>query len=77
MLGDYMIESALEAEKQQWPTVRRRWDAAAVQATANIETDEYVAELRQSRPEMAKERLWLICKKCLATEAVFVGELRI
>ena len=73
-LGDYMIESALEAEKQQWPTVAADGTLLPFK-TANIETDEYVAE-RAIKEAMAKERLWLICKKCLA-EAVFVGERRI
>lgn len=69
-LGDYMIESAQIAEERQWPTVAPDGTLLPFK-TAEVETDEYIAE-QAIKAEQAKERLWLVCKKC-TKEAVFYG----
>ena len=73
-LGDYLIENAQEAEARQWPTVAPDGTLLPYKPV-EVESLEYVAE-QAIKADMAKERLWLVCKKC-TKEAVFFGERRV
>lgn len=73
-LGEYMIESAQMAEERQFPVLAPDGTLLPFRKP-EVETDEYRAECAIA-DALAKERLWLMCRKC-TREEVFSGERKI